>query len=697
MIDRPAVMRLFGDEARELLIDMESLFLELEQTPDDRALVARVFRTMHTLKGSGAMFGYTEAARVAHALEDVFDRVRHGRLPLTSELLGLCLEAKDHLQTLLEGDPADVPVAVREASDALMLRIAAFEHDEADVDDGQAVHAAKPYDTGVPEHMTISGDATGEDEVCLWVRLTPADDWMWRGLDPLRLLDSFRGYGPFEVVPVFADGGLEHVGEVPFPVRWEGVLTGRVSADVLRQDYAWLLDSENLSIMSLGKRSDCPPVRALLSAAVGGRVNDPLALMAAARAMEREDICNCMDVQSVASEVAQAAEASSSSIRVESAKLDRLVGFVVELVILQSRLSQLVRGVPDDAMREVAEGLERLAGSLRDSAMSMRMVPMGSTFHSFRRLVRDLAAQLGKKVLFEAEGGDTELDKTLIDQLRDPLLHLLRNAMDHGIEPPEVRLATGKPEEGVVRLGASHSGGEVHIYVSDDGAGVDLEKVRLRAVAMGLIPPETEPDTATLLALLYVPGFTTAPGVSEISGRGVGMDVVHSAIAALRGSLDMETTPGRGTTCHIRLPLTLAIIDGMRVLVGGDSYIVPLTMVEACLERFVDGAVRTVECIEYRGRLIPCVSLRLLLGVPGEQPGYERVIVAGKEGHEVGFAVDAVVGLQQAVIKGVGNLCRNVAWISGTTVDADGGISLILDVVQLIRFAVGSVGPEAHA
>lgn len=696
MIDRPAVMRLFGDEARELLIDMESLFLELEQTPGDRALIARVFRTMHTLKGSGAMFGYTEAARVAHALENVFDRVRHGRLSLTSELLGLCLEAKDHLQTLLEGDPSDVLSSIREASDALMLRIAAFEHGDTSAEEARATSGDSASHGGAAVMFAGGVDGGGED-VCLWVRLTPAADWMRRGLDPLRLLDSLRRYGQLDVVPVFADGGLENVGEVPFPVRWECILTGRVPAAALQHDYAWLLDSESLSIVHLGRTADCPPAQALLAVALGGRVDDPSALVASARAMEKDDGCICADALSSAIESPQVGEGASSSIRVESAKLDRLVGFVGELVILQSRLSQLVRGVSDDAMREVAEGLERLAGSLRDSAMSMRMVPMGSTFHSFRRLVRDLAAQLGKKVHFEAEGGDTELDKTLIDQLRDPLLHLLRNAMDHGIEPPEARLAAGKPEEGVVRLGASHSGGEVHIYVSDDGAGVDLEMVRHRAVSMGLVSPDVEPDAATLLALLYVPGFTTASGVSEISGRGVGMDVVHSAIAALRGTLDMETVPGRGTTCHIRLPLTLAIIDGMRVLVGGDSYIMPLTMVEACLERFVDGSVRPVECIEYRGRLIPCVSLRLLLGVPGEQPGYERVIVAGKEGQEVGFAVDAVVGLQQAVIKGVGNLCRNVSWISGTTVDADGGISLILDVAQLIRFATGYTGADAHA
>jgi len=314
------------------------------------------------------------------------------------------------------------------------------------------------------------------------------------------------------------------------------------------------------------------------------------------------------------------------------------------------------------------------------------MLPIGTVFSQSTRLVRDLSGSLGKEVEFEAQGGDSELDKTVIDRLKDPLIHLLRNSLDHGIESPDVREQAGKPRRGRILLAASHSGGNVIITISDDGHGIDTTKVRQKAIERGIIAPDAEMSEKDLFALIFAPGFSTAAALSDISGRGVGMDVVKRNIEALRGAVEVDSTAGQGTTVSIRLPLTLAIIDGFCVQVGSESLIVPLVNLRGFQERFATGEPRVVENIERMGDLIPLVSLRRLFAAPGPQPAYERVVVTEVEDEIVGFSVDKVVGRQQAVIKSLDDCYRNLKWISGTTINGDGSISLILDIPQLIRF-----------
>jgi two-component system chemotaxis sensor kinase CheA len=379
---------------------------------------------------------------------------------------------------------------------------------------------------------------------------------------------------------------------------------------------------------------------------------------------------------------------------VDAERLDSLVNMVGELVIIQSRLAQAVRDAHNPVLAQIAEDMERLMDELSENALSIRMLPFGSMFGGFRRLVRDLAKTLGKPVEFVTEGAETELDKTVIDKLKDPLMHILRNAVDHGLEPSEARRELGKPEQGRVVLSAAHASGEVVITVADDGRGIDPERVRARAVERGLVAPDAVLDEREALGLLFEPGFSTAETVSNISGRGVGMDVVRKSIEGLRGSIDVESTPGRGTRMRIRLPLTLAIIDGLNVRVEQESYILPLAAVEACQERFVEGRPETFDTVERMGQLIPCISLRRLLHVPGEQPGYERIVVVQVDGRQVGLAVDVVVGRQQAVIKSMSGLCKDQDWISGTTINGDGGISLILDVPQLVARAAETTQPQ---
>jgi len=359
------------------------------------------------------------------------------------------------------------------------------------------------------------------------------------------------------------------------------------------------------------------------------------------------------------------------------------VNLVGELVIAQARLTQVATGAAMPVLTAVAEEIERLVGELRDNTLSIRMLPIGTTFSRFRRLVRDLCSELGKDIALEAEGGETELDKTVIEQLGDPLVHLLRNSIDHGIESPEQREAAGKPRQGVIRLSAKQAGGAVIIRIADDGKGLDAARIRDKALEKGLVAPDAKLSEQEVFQLIFAPGFSTADTVTSVSGRGVGMDVVKRSIEALRGAVDIDSTPGKGVAISITLPLTLAIIDGLQVSAGGEFYIIPLSMVEECVEIAAARADRG-RTLSVRGEIVPFVRLRETFQLPGQAPRVEQVVITRHEHGRTGIAVDEVVGQQQTVIKNLGRLIGRVEGISGATINGDGSMALILDVPQLV-------------
>ncbi|HML55613.1 MAG TPA: chemotaxis protein CheA, partial [Solidesulfovibrio magneticus] len=374
------------------------------------------------------------------------------------------------------------------------------------------------------------------------------------------------------------------------------------------------------------------------------------------------------------------------SLRVDAGKLDDLVNLVGELVIAQARLTQLAGSLGHPALTSVAEEIERLSNELRDNTLGIRMLPIGTTFSRFRRLVRDLSSEMRKSIELVTEGGETELDKTVIEQLNDPLVHLLRNSIDHGIESPEQRLAAGKPEAGTIILSAEHAGGEVVLTIIDDGKGMQAERIRAKAVEKGLIPPDARLTDGECFNLIFLPGFSTAEKVTSISGRGVGMDVVKRSMDALRGKIDVQSEPGKGTRITIRLPLTLAIIDGLQIKAGQDQYIIPLSLVEECVELSRDGGDGTGRgrTIQLRGEIVPYIRLREAFEMEGLPPAIEQVVVTRFEGERAGIAVDQVLGQQQTVIKSLGNYIGSVSGISGATINGDGTMSLILDVPSLV-------------
>jgi two-component system chemotaxis sensor kinase CheA len=677
---------LFKEEAAELLADMEQMLLELENDPGNAECIAKVFRNIHTIKGSGAMFGYTELARFAHDVETVFDKIRSGELALSAELLGLTLAAKDHIGRLLlsqEAPPENVAL-----SDELLSSFRPYLGASAQSDASAqaapadaAPGAAKPFDpaaarTYLARYKPAPGTfLSGTDPMRLMDELSELGKlwsvFRFSPIPPLESLDPATAYGWWDLL-LISDRGMDAIRDVFIFVEDEhGVEMDEVRPEAIRASDVPVF----LEMMKRGEKKSFEEMRDEIAAWIAGKVSQ--------RAQQKAP----------AAQEAQAA----ASIRVDSARLDQMVNLVGELVIVQSRLSQAVTGLADSNLRSIAEDLQRLSAEMRDHTLGIRMIPIGSIYGTLKRLVRDLCQNMGKEAAFVGLGAATELDKNVIDQLKDPLVHILRNSIDHGVEAPADRAAAGKPEKGTIELDAVHSGGNILITITDDGKGIDAARVKAKAIEKGLLQPSDNPTEKEILNLIFSPGFSTAQKITNVSGRGVGMDVVKKNIESLRGSVDIESTPGKGCKLSIRLPLTLAIIDGLQVRVGREFFVLPLAAIEACHERFLDEPPAAVDSMEYKGDLIPCVSVRKLLEVPGDQPPYERIVVTGVEDRYVGLAVDAVVGQQQAVIKPLSEVLGGVKFISGTAVNGDGGVSVILDVANLVGFATSWARREGRA
>ncbi|MHC1790756.1 chemotaxis protein CheA [Solidesulfovibrio sp.] len=674
---------LFREEVTENLAELDGALLELEKNPHDMDLVNRVFRAVHTLKGACDMFGIGQVVALAHDLESLFDHVRGGWRRVGKNLLDAAFAAKDRFAAML-ADGAD-PAA--EEDPALSARLKELLRTPDMPDDVPPVPAqAMPASAPAPGTPAPAGPG------CWHIELVPSDPGHLLRHDPLALLDELRAMGRATVrcdlagVPALAalDPGDCHL---RFAVRLAAD-PGRVpDANALRDVFLFL---ENQADVTITPAADATlpdlgpdPVREHAPTPAPQPATVAPAATVAAAAQTPPAATPAGD----AKRPAQAARKEAmQSLRVDAGKLDDLVNLVGELVIAQARLTQLASSLGQPALTSVAEEIERLSNELRDNTLGIRMLPIGTTFSRFRRLVRDLSAEMNKSIELVTEGGETELDKTVIEQLNDPLVHLLRNSIDHGIESPGERLAGGKPESGVITLSAEHAGGEVVITITDDGKGMSAERIRAKAVEKGLIPAETRLTDSDCFGLIFLPGFSTAEKVTNISGRGVGMDVVKRSMDALRGKIDVQSAPGKGTRITIKLPLTLAIIDGLQIKAGDDQYIIPLSLVEECVElprerAETSGRGRT---IQLRGEIVPFIRLREAFALDGQPPAIEQIVVTRFEGQRAGIAVDQVLGQQQTVIKSLGNYIGSVSGISGATINGDGTMSLILDVPTLV-------------
>ena len=681
----------FREEAKELLAELETSLLELEDDAANNDLISRVFRAMHTIKGSGSMFGYEAVARFTHEIESAFDQVRSGKVVMTKELVSVTLDARDLIKSMLESpDEGTGP----EHS----ARAAAIHAQLREIMPGAGQQAKKDPETAVSE-ASASGEA-----VTYRVFFKPDRNVFKAGNNPAALVDELAALGECTII-ANTDGipPMKDMDPELCYTAWNITLTTDRGRDAIQDVFIFVQNDAEIKIDALGTAEEAGQKKfgeilvergATTMAAIDAALNKQKRL---GDLLTETGVVNASAVEAALAEqqhlkevvAKKQTEDSAMSVRVAADKLDRLVDLVGELVTVQARFSQAAgmtihRQTP---FRAISEEVERLTSELRDNAMSIRMMPIGSTFSKFKRLVRDLTRELGKEIEMTTDGAETELDKTVIEKLNDPLIHLIRNSIDHGVEMPADREAAGKPKGGVVHLSAKHSGAQVLITVEDDGAGLDPERIRAKAIEKGLIQPDAVLSEKEIFALILLPGFSTAKLVTSVSGRGVGMDVVKRSIDSLRGTIEIKSEKGIGSAITLHLPLTLAIIEGLMVKISNDHFIIPLSHVEGCVElsrKDVQNA-HGRDLANVRGQIVPYIRLRERFSFNSERPDLEQIVITKSGDYRVGLVVDTVIGNHQTVIKPLGSFYKHVEGLSGATILGDGSVALILDVARLVQ------------
>ncbi|MGO7485058.1 chemotaxis protein CheA [Rhizobium ruizarguesonis] len=663
----------FRTEAAECLEAIEAGLLDLTHQLDNKDLVDAVFRGLHTLKGSGAMFGFEALAAFTHHCETAFDRVRKGEVAATSELVAAVLSAQDHMRALVDQPDADHG----DIGHKLLAQL------QAAVGGKEAAPAATPVAVPAPAGVR---EAPAKKKNSWRIRFSLPANSMANGTNPLGLLDELRDLGECTVrANTSAIPALDELVPTDLHISWDVTLTSEQDRSAINDVFIFVLDDMELSVEEIDG-----PTAAAVAPADEKAAPAPVAAASAAPVPPAAAVPEFRPVEAVPAKREAPAAVSQAkaaeNVPVPAERLDELMDRVGELVIAQSRLSQLASASTDIALRSVSEEIERLSGELRDTMMVLRMVPVATLFSRFRRLVHDLARETGKVIELVTEGESTEVDKTVIERLADPLVHLVRNSIDHGLETPAERLASGKIEAGTVTLSARQAGGEVIISIKDDGRGINRERVRAKAESSGLIQPGQPLSDSELLQLIFAPGFSTAAAITNLSGRGVGMDVVKKTVEALRGAIDIVSVPGQGSEVSLRIPLTLAIIDGLLVRVGSGRYVIPLSAVEECLELSLEEDLRSRgrSFISLRDSLVPFLRLRDLFRTGTKPDVHQKVVVISTGTERVGLVVDQIIGDHQTVIKSMSKLHNNVATFSGATILGDGSVALILDVGHLV-------------
>jgi two-component system, chemotaxis family, sensor kinase CheA len=677
----------FFDEADELLAQMEQLLLELDVGAPDIEQLNAIFRAAHSIKGGAATFGcFNQLAGTTHLLENLLDAIRRGEMALRTDMIDIFLETKDVLKSQLDAYRAseEPDEAVFERICAV-LRQLALEHKDpaaaaapapAPVAAPAPVQAA-PEPAPVVEAAPAAADAAG---LPLRVRITKVSD-----KDAESLLEE-----------------MGNLGQVKASERANGVLTVWVDSTCTPDDIeavcCFIVDADQLNIArEAAPVADAAPAPAVAAAPVAAT---PEAAPAAAPAAAEPAVAESAAAAEAISQAARTSRAAapahvdkeSTSIRVGVEKVDQVINLVGELVITQAMLAQTASTldpVLHDRLLNGMEQLERNARDLQEAVMSIRMMPMDYVFSRFPRLVRDIAGKMGKQIELQTYGRATELDKSLIERIIDPLTHLVRNSLDHGIETPEKRVAAGKDPVGQLVLSAQHNGGNIVIEVSDDGAGLNREKILKKAMAQGLPVNENSPDDE-IWQLIFAPGFSTAEKVTDISGRGVGMDVVRRNIQDMGGHVQLSCEPGNGTTTRIVLPLTLAILDGMSVRVGEETFILPLNHVTESLQPTNDqiySVAGNERVMHVRGEYLPLVEMHRVFSVSDAQtdPTQAIAVIMQAEDRRFALLVDHLIGQHQVVVKNLESNYRKVPGISAATILGDGSVALIVDVFALAR------------
>jgi two-component system, chemotaxis family, sensor kinase CheA len=656
-------------EARELLQAMEQSLLQLENEPDDQDAIGAIFRAAHTIKGSAGLFGLAPIVGFTHIVEDVLDRLRDGDIAVDADLIALLLKCGDHMLELI-----DVVASRGEA-----LTPAALQRGEAL---REALGVYHPLHATTADAVTAKA-ADGESAEVLWhISLRFGADVYRNGMDPLSFLRYLQTLGQMVQVDTLTDSipALENFDPESCYLGFEIDLRSTASHATLNEVFDFVRDECEVQITAV----DEAPIN--------------LASTGTELVTQAEPTHRSTAPQRVAT-ASEAKPRDGNYVRVNADKLDELINLVGELVIASAGASLLARSCNHDPLHEATSTVSGLVEEILDGALHLRMIPIGDTFNRFRRVVRDVSQELGKDIDLLISGAETELDKTVVEKIGDPLMHLLRNAMDHGIESAEARRAAGKSSKGHLSLNAYHDSGSIVIEIADDGAGLNRERILEKAQERGLVASGAVLSDQEIYNLIFEAGFSTAEAVTNLSGRGVGMDVVKRNITLLRGTVDLDSRPGQGTVVRIRLPLTLAIINGFLVGIDQATYVIPLDMVQECIELDEPqrDSSREQGYLDLRGEVLPLVHLRDHFNHEGPAARRQNVVVVRYAEHKAGLVVDDLLGEFQTVIKPLGKLFGALRGISGSTILGSGAVALILDVPALLNQLVQMEARTAQA
>ena len=715
-MDLDEALELFIVECRELLEDMEAGLLAVETAQEKSEIINAVFRAAHTIKGSSGLFSLDHIVAFTHVLERVLDRVRSGKLALNAKLVALLLGCGDHIRALVDGvasgEQSGSP-ELAQAGEPLTAALRGYLEVGTVAPNVAVAEAAATVDV---TQRPLSGTQVGADHWHISVRF--GADVLRNGMDPLSFIRYLGTLGQITAIATVADAlpDVELMDPETCYLGFEMAFKGDVDKAAIEQVFEFVREDSRLFILPprsqvsdyvqlLEQQGDVVQLGEMLvrcgtltqqelDLALNQQADVPAALigsiLVAQGSVQPEVVEAALQKQK---HVKETVVAESRSIRVDADKLDQLINLVGELIIAGANVNMIAHRAKVVELEESTSKLSTLVEEVRDSALQLRMVKIGATFNRFQRVVHDVSRELGKDIALVIDGEETELDKTVVEKIGDPLMHLIRNCMDHGIESAEVRRANGKPEQGTVRLNAFHDSGSIVITVQDDGGGFKRDRILAKAIERGLVEAGHSLTDTEVYGLVLEPGFSTAVKVSNLSGRGVGMDVVKRNIAALRGTVSMNSEEGRGTTVTVRLPLTLAIIDGFLVGVDKAVYAIPLDMIEECV---AFSAEPGHDYTNLRGEVLPFIRLRQLFGIRGESCHGENIVVLKHGNQRVGLVVDTLLGEFQTVIKPLGKMFSQVKCVSGSTILGSGDVALILDVPSLIQQASHSlVGSKA--
>ncbi len=670
----------FIEEAVEHIHVIEQHMLLLENEPDNHEYIENIFRAMHTLKGSSAMFGFEKISELTHELENIYDDIRNTKRLITREIIDLTLASVDHLKVLIK-QGSNLTENLLNNHQYLLQQINEL------TPSLKSVELKNQH----PKIKIISRQNITKSAKTYYIYFKPDSDIFNNGTNPLYLIDELVSLGDAIVMPY-----LHRIPDLfkmdPFKcyTYWEIILATERQTEEIREVFMFVEDSCKLDIYKISNnnlithKKFIKRIERLIQEKCEIGINE--ALIIAGEIKESVS----QKVKKVLNDTSEYGykDYTATSVRVSSEKLDRLMNLVSELVSTQARLNLYARKENINELTIIAESTEKLSRQLRDLVFEIALVPIDVLVTRLQRLVRDLSKELHKDVVFEAHGTETELDKTIIENLTDPLMHIVRNCMDHGIETAERRMMLGKPLKGTILFKAYHSSTNVHIEISDDGSGLDLERIRNKAIKSGLILPESVLTEQQIYELIFQAGFTTAENVTDLSGRGVGMDVVKQKIKSLRGEISIESEKNKGTTITLKIPLTLSIIDGLLVKVEDIFYLIPLYVIHKIhpirhntLKLFYNNQI-TID-----NQLIPYFSLRNIFQLPeSNDEVIEHLIVIDYEDQKVGLVVDHITGEYQAVLKPVGKHYKNHEIISAATILGDGTVALVIDTNRAIKY-----------